>query len=485
MIMLISLYTSRIILKNLGVIDFGLYNVVGGISVMFMFLNTAMNSSTQRYLTIAIGKKNDEELHKIFNISCIIHLAIGIIVVCLCEIFGLWFVLYKMTIPEGRELAVFWTFQLSLLSVFITIISVPYSALIISRERMEAFAYISIIDVFFKLFAAFVISIVCFDRLVFYAFLMVVCQIIVRLVYTIYCKRQFIECSFKFYKVDGLYKEMTVFALWGMLGHITTIINTSIQNMMLNVFFSPIVNAARGVALRVSNAINSFSENFQTAVSPQITKSWAVGNANHTFLLIYNSSRFSLYLIWLLSLPIFLCMDDILALWLVEVPEYTSTFLRLILIHNLLYSGANPLNMAIRANGRIRKPELVGGLILILNLPLSYIALILGYPPQSVFWVMLFCRALNQSIRIYYGHKYLLMPIFDYLNKVIIRPSIVLVISLILPLTFLTELSVGPIYKIITITIVSFISVLLTVVLIGMGKDERMYVKILIKERLQ
>ena len=484
-IMLISLYTSRIILQNLGIVDFGLYNVVGGVSMMFIFLNTAMNSSTQRYLTIAIGKGDDEELHKIFNVSCVIHTAIGIAIVVLCEIIGVLFIKYKMTIPEGREIAVMWAFQLSLIAAFITIISVPFSALIISRERMGAFAYISIIDVVFKLIIAYVISVFYFDRLIFYAFLIVLSQIAVRFAFAIYCRKKFKECSFKFYKFDSLYREMIIFAAWGMLGHVATIINTSIQDMMLNVFFSPIINAARAVAMRVSNAINSFSENFQTAVSPQITKSWAVGNIDRLYLLIYNSSRFSLYLVWLLSLPVFLCMDDILDMWLVDVPEHTSTFLSLVLIHNLVYSGANPLNMAIRAKGDIKYPEIIGGIILILNLPLSYISLKFGAPAYSVFVIMIFCRVLNQCVRIYYARKYLLMPISDYLIIVVGRPMFVLLISMAIPLWVYNSLICAPLLRVFVITIISLFSILFSIYFAGMAREEKQYVITIVKNKIK
>lgn len=485
-VMAISLYTSRIILQNLGVMDYGLYSVVGGIAVTFMFLNTAMNSSTQRYLTISIGKGEDEELHKVFNVSNVIHFLIGIIIVVVCEIFGLWFIFNKMTIPDGRETAVLWTFQLSLIAVFVTIISVPYNALLISREKMSAFAYISIADVIFKLFIAYIISIVHFDRLIFYALLIVISQILIRMLYVIYCKRNFRECSFKFYKFDSLYKDMTIFASWGLLGHIAWIINTSVQDMLLNVFFTPVINAARGLAIKVTNAVSGFSDNFQTAVSPQITKAYAVGNIERTYSLIYNSTRFSFYLLWILSLPLILCMDEILGIWLTEVPPYTSIFLTLVLVHNIIASGANPLNMAIRAKGQIKYPEIFGGLILILNLPLSYIALKLGYPPQSVFVILILCRVLNQILRIYFAHRYLSMPIFTYLRKVMIRPVGVMLLSLSIPLATLNYIFFeNDGVKTIVICIISLISCAVTIFYLGINVSEKKYIKTYIKNKIQ
>lgn len=485
-VMAISLYTSRIVLKNLGISDYGLYNVVGSIAAMFTFLNTAMNSSTQRYLSLAVGRNDAQQLHKIFNVSFVIHALIGIVIILACEVFGTWFINHKMVIPEGREMAVFWTFQLSLLAAFLSIIMVPYDALVISRERMSTFAYISIFDVFFKLFVAFIISVVSFDRLVFYSLLIVLSQFVVALIYSSYCKRHFEECSFKFYRFDSLYKEMTVFASWGLLGHISYIINTAAQNMMLNVFFSPVINAARGVALSVSNAVGNFSFNFQTAVSPQITKSYAVGDNDRLFALIYNSSRFSLYLLWLFSLPIMLCMKEILNLWLVEVPDYTMVFLGLVLIFNLIESGANPLNMAIRAKGKIKYPELIGGIILIMNFPLSYLALSLGYGPQSVFVIMIICGMVCQINRIYFANKYLQMSISDYLIKVITHPLLVLAVSAIIPILFSLNCHIEPsILYVLSVSIISILSILVTVYCIGLSKVEKVYMVNTIKNRLQ
>lgn len=485
LVMAISLYTSRIVLQNLGITDYGLYEVVGSVATMFIFLNTAMNSSTQRYLTIAIAKRDDALLRKIFNVSVVIHTIIGIIIIIICEVFGLWFISNKMAIPEGRELAVFWSFQLSMVATFVTIISVPYNALLIARERMDAFAYISIIDVLFKLFIAFVISVVNFDRLIFYALLLAVSQVIVRLMYTFYCNRKFAECKFNFYSFDSLYKEMTVFASWGLLGHVAFIINTAVQNMLLNVFFTPVVNAARGIAIRVSGAITGFSENFQTAVSPQITKSWATDNRERTYALIYNSTRFSLYLLWILSLPVFVCMDEILSIWLVEVPDYSNVFLRLILVYNLIDAGANPLNMAIRANGKIKYPEVLSGLILIMNFPLSYVALKLGSGPEAVFYILIICRIMCLSVRLFYTNKYLGMPISEYLKRVVLVPVSVLFLSLVIPFICSHYFAfTNVIVRLLVLSILCVISSSIFIYTIGVNKSEKLYIKNILKEKI-
>lgn len=484
-VMAVSLYTSRIILQNLGVSDFGLYSVVGGVATMFIFLNGAMSSVTQRYLSIEIGKNDDDQLKKTFNVSFIIHVLIGIGVVILCEAVGLWFIHYKMQIPEGRETAVFWTFQISMVMTFLSMITVPFNALLISRERMGVFAYISIFDVLFKLLVAYLIASAPFDKLIYYALLMAFSQLIVLAIYVVYCKVKFVESRFCFCKFDTLYKEMVAFASWGLLGHFSSIVTTSIQDMMLNAFFSPIVNAARGVAIRVSTAVQGFSKNFQLAVEPQITISFAQGRIDRTFSLIDNSSRFSLYLLYFLSLPIVLCVDEILRVWLVEVPEYTAPFIILVMLNNIIVSTANALNMAIRANGKIKYPEVVGGIVLILNLPLSLLFLKLGYSPLSVFIVTIFCTILAQCVRIYYAHKYIHLPVRNYITNVFVKPFLIMLVSAVIPSLISYKVSFGnDLMKILVITICSSVSILLFVYTLGMTHDERQLVASFIKNKL-
>ena len=485
-VMAVSLYTSRIILQNLGVSDFGLYNVVGGVATMFVFLNGAMSSVTQRYLSIEIGRGDNEQLKKNFNVSFVIHVLIGIVVVLLCEAIGLWFINHKMQIPLGREKAVFWTFQISMIMTFLSMISVPFNALLISREKMGMFAYISIFDVLLKLFIAYVISLVSYDKLVFYAVLMALSQLVVLVIYVAYCKIKFKECRFCFYKFDLLYKEMIAFASWGLLGHFSTIITTSIQDMMLNAFFSPVINAARGVAIRVSSAITGFSKNFQLAVEPQITISFAQGRLDRTFSLINNSSRFSLYLLYLLSLPVVICADEILNIWLVEVPDYTAPFIKLVLLNNLIVSTANALNMAIRANGKIKYPEIVGGIVLVLNLPLSLLFLKMGYSPLCVFIVTISCSLLAQVVRIYYAHRYLNLPVRNYVTRVFILPTIVMVISAVIPLLVNLYLEdCGNLVRVIIITICSSISILSFVYLLGINREEKKLLLSVINTKLK
>ena len=484
-VMAVSLYTSRVILQNLGITDYGLYSVVGGVATMFIFLNGAMSSVTQRYLSIEIGKGDEEQLRKTFNVSFVIHVIIGILVVLLCEVVGLWFIYHKMQIPDGRENAVFWTFQISMVMTFLSMITVPYNALLISRERMGAFAYISIFDVLFMLFIAYVISWVSFDRLIVYALLVALARFINLSIYFTYCKIKLKESHFKYYKYNSLYKEMIVFASWGLLGHFSTMITNSIQDMMLNSFFSPVINAARGIAMRVSHAVTGFSKNFQLAVEPQITISFAQGKLDRTYSLINNSSRFSLYLIYFFSLPIVLCADEILGVWLVEVPDYTAPFIKLVLLYNLISSTANALNMAIRANGKIKYPEIVGGIVLVLNLPFSFMLLKLGFSPLCVFVVTIICAILAQCVRIFFAHKYINLPIRKYIVNVFVIPFLIMALSAVIPLLLSNwVLFYNDFVKIVCVGICTSISIPLFIYVLGINHDERVLIVSVIKSKL-
>lgn len=483
--MIVSIYTSRIILQNLGIEDYGLYTVVAGVVVMFSFLNSALNSSSQRYLTIAIGKGDISESNKVFNIIRVIHFLLGLLIVAVCEIIGLWFINYKMTIPEGREFAVHCVFHISLICTFISVISIPYNALIIAKERMSAFTFISIAEIFCNLFAAYIISIISFDRLITYATIITINQLIVRFLYTVYCRKNFSESYFKLVKYEPLYKEIIIFASWGLLGHFSCVINSSIQNMMLNVFFTPAVNAARGIALQVSNAVNKFDYNFQLSVTPQITKSCALGNKERMFSLVYNSSRFSIYLVWILTLPILVCMEDILNIWLIEVPDCTAIFLRFILIDNLVNCLSNPLNMAIRANGIIKYPEIVGGITLITNLPFSFISLYCGCQPWIVFFIMLIIDFIMQGWRVYFSNKYLNMSILSYSRKVIFKPIIVLLLSSVVPfMTYFYYSSQDRLLNLLIFGTVSLLSVILFVYILGISSNEKKYLFNIVKKKI-
>lgn len=473
----VSLYTSRVILQNLGVEDFGIYNVVGSVVTMFVFLNSAMTSVTQRYLSFEIGRNNEEQLNKVFNISLVIHFGLSIIIVLISETVGLWILNNKMVIPSSRVVAANWVYQCSLLATILMMVSVPYNALIISREKMSAFAYISILDVLLKLLIAIAISFAKTDRLVFYAILIVGVQLIDRLIYGFYCSRKFVEAKIKIVRYEALYKEMMVFASWGLLGHLSVIITQSVQNILLNVFFNPIVNAARGISVQVANAIQGFSSNFQLSVEPQITKTYSVGDIKRLHLLIINSSRYSLYLLYLLSLPLFLKIDVVLGLWLTEVPEYTASFVRISLLMSLGGALANPINIAVRATGKVKMIELTGGTLLVMNLPISYFCLRNGMEPISVFYVQLIIIILTLIVRLYFAKIQIDLSIREYLKTVLLKPFVVMSIALVIPLIANIYWDHNDFISLVYVGITSMISTITTIYYCGMNGNEKTFLK--------
>lgn len=482
--MVISLYTSRIVLQQLGVIDYGIYNVVGGVVSMFAFLNSSMASSTQRFLTIELGKGNIERLNLTFNTSFQIHLLIALCVAIITEMAGLWFMSHKMQIPLDRMDAAYWVFQFAVLSMIITFINVPYTAIIIAYEKMGVFAYITIVEVGLKLLVAYLLVIAPFDKLKFYAVLMFICPLIVRAIYGIYCRYHISAVRLKKVFNRQIFKEMSIFAGWSLWGQIASIFSTQGINILLNVFFGPTVNAARGIAIQVQGAVSQFSANFQTAVNPQITKSYAVEDWNTMHSLIYRSSKFTYFMLLALAMPISYCAPFLIQLWLGEVPDHTVSFLRIILWITIIDAMANPLMVAASASGSIKKYQSVVGGILLLILPIAYIVLKLGASPQSVFLVHLIICIIAFITRLYIVRPLIKLSIAYFISQVIGKCIVTTIIAMLPPtvLFFMIPEGYG---KDISVMVTCFFSVLGTSYYLGLDVPERQYVKLLINSFLR
>ena len=383
--MAVSLYTSRVVLAALGVDDYGIYNVVGGIVAMFGFLNGAMSTSTQRYLTFELGRGDKEQLSKVFATSINIHILIALVVVILAETVGLWFLNNKMTIPADRMPAAQWVYQFSIASTAVLFISIPYNAIIIAHEKMSAFAYISILEVLSKLVIVIALTRFGGNRLIFYAALLAVLQIVLRLVYGIYCRRNFEEVTYRLHLDKSLTKEMLGFSMWNLWGSFSSVCMTQGLNIVLNMFYGPAINAASGIAVQVQGAVMQFAQNFQMALNPQIIKYYAKGELDQMHMLVCRSSRFSFCLLLCICLPIFIEAETLLGIWLKEVPEYSAIFLRLILCVSVIQSVANPLMTSAQATGKVKVYQSVVGGIQICSLPAGYVALRLCDSPEWVF----------------------------------------------------------------------------------------------------
>ena len=431
--MTVSLYTSRVVLNALGVEDFGIYNVVGGVVAMFTFINSAMAGASQRYLTFELGRNNQSRLHRVFCTSVNIHLLIAVFILLLAQTIGLWFLNNYMVIPAERFDAANWVFQLSVFSTMVMILTIPYTASIISHEKMSAFAYISILDVALKLFVVYMLLVSDIDKLKLYAVLMFCTQLLIGFIYYVYCRMNFAECRYEYIRDKGLLKEMSGFAGWTLWGNLAAVAFTQGLNILLNLFFGPVVNAARAVAVQVQNAIQGFVSNFQMAVNPQITKNYATGNMEQMHVLVFASGRYSFFLLFFFALPIFIEIESVLTFWLGIVPAHTVSFVRLILCIMLMDTLANPLVIAAQATGKIKVYQSVVGGILLLIVPVAYVVLKLGGNPESVFVVHLVMVILAQLARLLMIRPMIRLSLRRYLRDVVLKVAVVAFLSSVFP----------------------------------------------------
>ena len=482
--MAVSLYTSRVVLATLGVEDFGIYNVVGGIVTMFSFINSAMSSSTQRYLTFELGRGDFSQLQRVFSTSIIIHALISVIIIILAETIGLWFLYYKMNIPAIRMPAASIVYQMSILSMVVMVMSVPYNSAIIAHEKISAFAYISILEAILKLSIVFVLMFSGFDKLVLYAILMFAVQFIIRIVYGWYCKKRFNECKIILAKDWKLFKEMLAFASWSLWDYISYIAYTEGLSILLNIFFNPVINAARGLAGQVSDAVGRFYTNFQTAINPQITKSYAVGDFEYLHSLVYRSCRISFILLLMVSLPVILETEKILSIWLTTVPDYTASFVRLTFVSSFIGTLANPLGISVLATGKVKRYQTCVGITLLAILPISYIVLKLGGDPNSVYIATILINAIALYLRLAIVCPLIRLSKIKYLSNVIIRCSILGVAASIVPALLKFSLK-DDFVSFFTVIAISILSVLLFSYFIGLTPNEQIAVRNKVSQKIK
>ena len=473
--MAVSLYTSRVVLNALGVEDFGIYNVVGGVVAMFSILSGSLSAAITRFITYELGTGNKENLKKIFSSSVTIQIGLAVLIILLAEAVGVWFLNVKMNIPDVRMVAANWVFQFSILTFAINLISVPYNASIIAHERMSAFAYISILEAIGKLVIAFLIVISPMDKLIFYAILMCAVALIVRLAYGAYCKRHFEECTYHFIFDKDLLKRMFSFAGWNFIGAISAVLRDQGGNVVINLFCGPAVNAARGIAFQVNNAISGFVTNFMTALNPQITKSYAAGDRDYMMTLIYQGARFSFYMLLLLSLPVLANTHYILGLWLKIVPDHAVLFVQLVLVFAMSESISNPLITAMLATGKIRNYQLVVGGLQMMNLPVSYLLLRMGMFPEVVIVVAIAISQCCLAARLVILRGMIGLSIRKYIKKVYMNVLIVTAIAAILP--FLLSMKLEESFlNFVLLCFVALICTVMTIYYVGCDKTERQFI---------
>lgn len=479
--MIINLYTSRIVLNALGVEDFGIYNVVGGVVAMFSLLSGSLSTAISRFITYELGTGQQENLNKIFSTAVTIQLILAGIIILFAELFGVWFLNNQMTIPSSRLIASNWVFQISLLTFVINLISIPYNASIIAHEKMSAFAYISILEAIGKLITAYLITISPIDKLIFHSFLMCAMALLVRFTYGYYCKKHFHECTYYFWGDKKLLKQMFNFAGWNFIGTASAVLRDQGGNILINIFCGPIVNAARGIAFQVNNAIQGFVNNFMTALNPQITKAYASNNHEYMMTLIFQGARLSFYMLLVLSLPILLNTQYILELWLKTVPDHSVLFVQLVLVLAMSESISFPLITAIQATGRIKNYQLLVGGLQLLNFPISYIFLHIGLFPEIIMVVAIILTQVCLGARLYMLKKIINLPTGKFLKQVYLNIILVSFLSAIIPFILFREEGN---------TLINFISSSLTTIAccitiiyyVGCNKTERNFIRTKIQQ---
>lgn len=470
--MLIALYTSRLVLANLGIEDYGLYNVVGGVVGLFAFLRTSMTSATQRFLSYELGNVNSCRLKNVFSTCLWSHILMAGIILILCETLGLWFLNAKLNIPEGRETAANWIYQFSIVTLCVNMLVVPYNACVISHEKMGIFAYISILVSILKLIIAIVISFSTIDKLVFYGALMLLVNVIEFIVYYIICRKKFHEAKWQFSFDKKKFAEIFGFSGWSLLGQLAIIGAGQGTSILVNMFYSVTANAAISIASQANNAISGLVSNFQTAYQPQITKSYASKDYEYLQRLIIQASKISFFLLFIVSLPIIFNIDFLLNLWLESVPRYTSDFIILFLISSMLNAVGGPLWMSIYATGRIKNYQITVALVYFFEIALVYFLFSIGLSPIYSIVAKIIANAIVVSIRMIFTSKQVeCFSYFEYIKLVII--PIVSSVTISTSITYLLLNFATSLYARISATIVSIIGSSLIVFYVALSKHER------------
>lgn len=435
LILIINLYTSRLILKNLGVEDYGVYNVVGGFVGMFNLMSNSLSNAISRFLTLSIGKNDIESLKKIFCTSVNIQIIFALFISLLIETLGIWFLNHKLNIPISRLCAANWILHLSLLTFVVGLISVPYNALIVAHEKMKAFAYIGVFEVILKLCAAVSLTFISCDKLIFWAVSLTIVSIIIRFIYGRYCSKNFIECKYHIFFEKKLLHEIGGFAGWSFIGESAGVLKNEGINILLNLFFGPIINAANGIAMQVNALVAQFSSSFLTAVNPQITKRYVSEELAKVYQFVKDCSRLSFNLIFIAIVPILYSTKFLLGLWLHIVPDYSVVFVRLVLISAITESLSYPIITLQRATGVMRNYQIVTGCVHLLNFPIAWIFLKLNYPPEIVFYIAIILGFINMLARLIMLRKIIPICISEFIREVIGR-GLLVVLFVSLPLLY-------------------------------------------------
>jgi O-antigen/teichoic acid export membrane protein len=426
----VGLYTSRLVLDALGVVDYGIYGLVGGIVTTFAFLNSAMASATQRYLSFDIGRNDLEQLQKTFNATLNIHFLIAFIILVLAETIGLWFINYKLDIPMNRVHAANWVYQFSIFAFVFNVVQVPYNALLIAREHMNIYAYVSILETILKLIIVFILVQADTDHLILYAILTFFVSFVITMVNKLYCKKKFKESVYKFYFDKTYYKELLGYSGWNLFGNIAVVARSQGSNILLNLFFGPVANASYSLTVMVQGIIGNFVSNFQVAVKPQIIKNYSKGDIEASLNLMYKSAKFSFFAMLIITLPFLYNVEYIMNIWLKEVPPYTIDFIKMAFIYSLIETISNPLVTGAQATGKIKLYQVVIGSFIFLTLPIAWIVFKLTNNPVNLYWVLIGNSIFALGLRVWFLMKMMSLKLVSFMKEVLLKIIIVVILSL-------------------------------------------------------
>jgi O-antigen/teichoic acid export membrane protein len=481
--LLIGLYTTRVILDTLGVEDYGLYSVIAGVVGMFSFFSGTMSGASQRYLSFELGRKDFNQLKRIFGLNLIIYGLIGIVILLLAETVGLWFVNNKLIIPSDRLSTVLWIYQFSILSCMASVLLTPYRAAIISHEDMKIYAFLSILEASMKLGIVFILQYLSIDKLQLYGILMFVVTFINMSLYIVFCRKKYSECLFYLYWNKDLFKEITNYTSWNLFGAFVSIFKNQAMNILLNQFFNPVVVTARGIAVSVSGCAASFSHNFTLALNPQIVKTYAEKQHTKMLSLVFQGSKATFFLFYLITLPALLEMPMILSIWLRNVPEYAVVFTRLALLDILVEIISYPIGTMAGATGKIKLYQSVPGVVLLLNLPVSWFALCWGSPPYSVMIIAVGLSCIAVVLRFFLVKRLIAFSMLQFMKEVIFPLFGMAILSVAIVLSIQQVLNPG-ILRLCLVTLASIFFSCGCMYLLGLTSDEKKKMQAIIINKL-
>ena len=440
----ISIFTTRYLLINLGVENYGVYNVTIGIVSMCAFLQPSLSNAIQRFYNFKLGNSDLFGATCVFNAGLYIQIGLALAIVAICESVGLWYVFNKLVVPEGRFEAVLWVFHISILSIAISMIQVPYMAVVLAHERMDFYAILNIIDVVLKLIIAYLIKYSVYDKLVFYGLMLCLVNLANLFIYIVFVKRKFPEVYLCVKGIGIQFRLILSFSFWNLLESVARIGKSQGGNMLLNYYFGPVINASRGLAEQIYYAFSSFVESASTAVRPQMVQRYAKGDIGGAVGIFYTLSKFSVLILLMLAYPFYLEIDYVLQLWLGStVPVFATIFIRLTILWLLVDKLASPITAIIHATGKVKKYHFLSGIINFMTIPIAWVLFMLGMPPFLLYIVFFICAFIAQGVFIMVLKRLLNISISKYLNEVIVKPFFAFFIVAIFPLSISIFLDEG------------------------------------------